>query len=368
VDRQVLTDLAQNACSGWTTELETLPAVLEFVIDTSYSMAEKKSQGTTWNLQGQGTTKWQITHDALIPAIDGLGASIAAGATFFPNHAIVNGQGFTTPQPVSACFDPSNAVPIDQLGAAGSAQRTALADAINAISPNGNTPTYEAYAYAVGQMQQATSFTGQKYMVLMTDGVPTFGQGCVGNGTENVGNNIPTDPIIQAISAAATAGIKTFVIGAPGSQDGIGGADARPWLSAAATAGQTATSGCSDTGTPNFCHMDMTQQPDFSTALRDGLGVISSQLATCQYAIPDPPSADQLVDLNQLNVFVVNAQGTFLVLPSTQADCTEGWRIVDNKIELCQASCDRSMADASASVQILAGCTTQEVIDAIPLL
>lgn len=367
VDPSVPRELAANACSGWATELETVPAVLEFVLDTSYSMAEKKVQGTTWNLQGQGQTKWQITHDALVSAIDGLGADVAAGIVFFPNHAIISGQRFTQEQDPSACFNPSNRIGIDLMGASGSAHRTELTNGLNGIQPNGNTPTYEAYYYAVTQMLEANQFEGQKYMVLLTDGVPTFGKGCTGTGQEQADNIIPTDPIIGLIQSATEVGINTFVIGAPGSQDGIDGADARPWLSAAARAGKTAPDACSDNGSPRFCHMDMTQAADFGAELRSGLGVITSQLGSCQYGMPEPPPGES-IDVNQLNVFVSNSGGTFLILPSTESACTEGWRIVDGKIELCPDSCNRAESDPGARVQILAGCTTAEVIENIPLL
>lgn len=354
VDPLFITGIQDNACSGWTTELETLPAALEFVVDTSYSMAEGLESGTTWSLQGSGPTKWQITHDALVPALDDLSPTLSVGMVFFPNHAIVN-RTYTTPQPVTACFDSSNNVPVDLLEDADSTQRMTLKDALDAISPNGNTPTFEAYAFGVTQMQAVEGFEGRKFMVLMTDGVPTFGAGCVGNGTESANNVIPTDPIIELVTNAASAGIKTFVIGAPGSQDGISGADARPWLSAAAQAGQTATVGCSNDGSTEFCHMDMTQSSDFSAALRAGLGTISTQLGSCKYAIPTPPPGE-VVDFNQLSVFVLNATGTYFVQSSAQANCTEGWQLADDTIQLCPDTCDRAQADASASVQILAGC------------
>jgi hypothetical protein len=362
VDPQVPTDLAADACSGWTTELESLPAILEFVLDSSLSMAERK-QGNNWVTNGgSGQSKWEICRDSVKQCLDGLSPSVAVGEVFFPNHAIAG--NYTSPQSPTVCFDPSNAVPIGILGSTASPQRAALAGALDGVQAAGNTPTWEAYYYAVTQMQIARqTFEGQPYVVLMTDGIPTYGQSCVGSGRED--GLVPTQPIVDLITAAWGVGIKTFVIGSPGSENGANKTDSRGWLSRAAREGHTDTPGCSDSG-PNYCHMDMSQSPDFSATLRAGLGVISSQLGNCEYAMPSSPSPDQVVDVSKLNVFVTNDSGTYLVMPSTQADCTEGWQIVDGNIKLCPASCDRAQADFSAHVQILAGCSTPEVIAALP--
>jgi hypothetical protein len=362
VDPQVPKDLANDACSGWTTELETLPAILEFVLDTSLSMTERK-QGNNWVVNGgSGQSKWEICRDSVKQCLDGLSPSVAVGEVFFPNHAIAG--NYTSIQLATTCFSTSNAVAIDTLGPMSSTQRAALTGALDGVQANGNTPTWEAYTEAVKRMEAAMqTFEGQPYVVLMTDGIPTYGEGCVGSGRED--GLVPTDPIVGLITNAWGNGIKTFVIGSPGSENGANNTDSRGWLSRAAREGHTDTAGCSDSG-PNYCHMDMSQSPDFSAALREGLGVISSQLGNCEYAMPTSPSADQVVDVSKLNVFVANNSGTYLIMPSTQADCTEGWQIVDGVIKLCPASCDRAQADSSAHVQILAGCSTPEVIAALP--
>jgi len=359
------TEIEQAACAGITEELESIPAVIEFVIDTSYSMAERQEgQSTTWSLQGSGQTKWDITHTALRDALDGLGASVSVGMLFYPNHGLVN-RTYTEPQDISVCFDPSSAIPVAQLGAAGSAQRDLLTGGLDAVRPNGNTPTHDAYLYALnnGLRQSPSGLSGPRYMLLLTDGVPTFAQYCVGTGQESP-PPVPTDPIVEAIAQAyADDGTKTFVIGAPGSQDGVDGADARPWLSAAARAGQTAAADCSDSG-PNFCHMDMTESQDFAASLRAGLGTVTSQLGDCTYAQP-VPAAGQVIDADSMVVILTIGNQSVLVMPDNTGDCTEGWQLIEGKIRLCSATCEQAKADPTTVVEVVAGCdqaSIQEVL------
>ncbi len=112
--------------------------------------------------------------------------------------------------------------------------------------------------------------------------------------------------------------------------------------------------------------MDLTQSTDFGAALRDGLGVITSQLGNCQYQMPTPP-AGEVVDVNQLSVFVQSSFGTYYVQSSTQLDCTDGRQLVDGTIQLCPATCERAQSDAFANVQILAGCA-QAVNDTVGVI
>ena len=103
---------------------------------------------------------------------------------------------------------------------------------------------------------------------------------CQGSGTQQD----PADPtpLIPEAASALARGMKTFVIGSPGSED------ARRSLSQMAEAGGTATEGCSHTGSPFYCHFDMTEEADFAVALRDALASISGLALSCAYDIPSP--------------------------------------------------------------------------------
>ena len=161
------------------------------------------------------------------------------------------------------------------------------------------------------------------------------------------------------MAAAQGQGIRTFVIGSPGSEDNVStGADARPWLSRAANAGNTATPGCGDTG-PNFCHMDMTQAPDFAAALRSGLAQIAGTLVSCTYELPVPPAGQQL-DLSKVNVINTPGGGQPTILPrSDDPNCTDGWYLdSNNRVVLCSNTCEQVQADTTSSIEVLYGCGT----------
>lgn len=358
-----VSDITKSACTGWTSEGENLPAVLELVIDTSGSM-DDPAPGT------RNTTKWDVTRDALISAIANLPASVSLGALFFPNETV---KDSTVAQDVSACINTKTMVPITVLGAANSAPRTTIDKALQGIMPASYTPTHDAYDYALTKGLEPYQTSANKFMLLITDGAPTASFGCIdgrmpgrgGRGGGGTTMDMPTQPIIDEVAMAKTMGIRTFIIGSPGSEksDGNNSMDMRPWLSKAAEAGGTAIAGCSDAG-PNFCHLDMTQAPDFSKALNDGLAAIAGQVVdSCTFTIPAPPSG-QTIDPDKTNLIITASDGTSkLVLPDNMGACTEGWQFDGtDKVVLCSQTCSEVKGDSGAHVQLVFGCSTDQVV------
>jgi len=345
--------IEDSACAGWTTEGENLPAVLFIVSDVSGSMDQEAPGG--------GGTKWEITHDALQNALDSLPGSTAVGIISYPNLGDGTGES-DEPREVSECVNTDELVPIDVLGGAGSAQRAALQNHLDDVNTGGGTPTHDAYRYGLvnGLLPYETSYS--RFMLIITDGQPTYAQNCIGNGQVDQNPPTPVEPIIEEISGAAAMGIRTFIIGSPGSEEGHQtGEDYRPWLSEAAVQGGTAPAGC-DVGGPNYCHMDMTEAPDFSAALEEGLAQIAGQINSCTYAVAAPP-AGQMIDMNQVNMIVTFGDGSSeLILRDDNGECTEGWQLDDNEqIVLCGATCDRVQADTGSHVELLFGCASGDV-------
>jgi hypothetical protein len=341
-------DLRDAACAGWSSEPELLPAVLFLVVDVSGSMESQAPGG--------GGSKWAITRDALLQAMDALPPSTAVGVIYYPNLA-QSPPASTTARPVTACVNTNAMIPVGQLGAMGSAQRNRIAQSLRQADTGGGTPTHDAYKYGVEQGMIPAMFPGNRYMLLITDGQPTFSLECIGTGRTQ--EPVNEQPIVDQVAAASQQNIRTFIIGSPGSEDNVStGADARPWLSRAARAGNTAAAGCADTA-PNFCHMDMTQAPNFSTALRDGLAQIVGTVARCDYAMPTAPGG-QRIDLNKINVISTPSGGDPTILPrSTDPNCTEGWRLDNNNnVVLCSGTCDQVKADTGAAIEVLYGCGT----------
>ncbi len=353
-----VSQITSSACTGWTSEGENLPATLELVIDTSGSMDD--------TAPGSKSSKWVVTRDALTSAIANLPASVSLGALYFPNEATDNS---TTAQDVTACVNTKAMVPIGVLGAAGSPQRNTIDKSLQGIKPQSYTPTHDAYNYALTSGLEPYQTSANKFMLLITDGAPTMSLGCINgiSGGRNGGGKVmdmPTQPIIDEIAMAKTMNIRTFIIGSPGSEKSDeSNMDMRPWLSEAAQAGGTAIAGCSNTG-PNFCHLDMTQATDFSAALNAGLASIAGQVVdSCTFTIPAPP-AGQTIDPNLTNLIITGSDGSSnLILPDNMGTCTEGWQFDGtDKVVLCSQTCSEVKADTGAHVQLVFGCSTDQVV------
>jgi hypothetical protein len=311
-------------------------AVVMLLVDTSLSMNERA--------MGDDQTKLAATKEALNNAIDALPDGLGIGLIFYPGAV-------TAP----ACFNETVAVPIAPLDAA---QRGALTTAVTGVQAANSTPTHDAYVYALAQLQ-ATTLEGDRYLVLITDGIPTYALGCEGTGMPPGPGEEPVDtgPLVtESESAFTTNMVKTFVIGSPGSEG------AREALSAMARVGGTGTAGCSDTGTPEYCHFDMTESTDVAAGLEMVLGEITEQIPIdCNFEIPPPPNSQDTIDPTRTNV-VYNG----MPIPYDQT-CTASpaWQFDDpaqpEQVIFCGSLCDTVKADMMAEVKLEFGCTRIDV-------
>ncbi|HEY0463430.1 MAG TPA: hypothetical protein VGC79_04435 [Polyangiaceae bacterium] len=336
-----------NACDGWSVEPESKPAVLEFVVDTSLSMNEvpgapaQPGRPNAPNAPAaNGPTKWQSTRDALKAVISGLPDTLAVGLLFYPNMA---NQARSRPASADSCVNTTAGTAPAPLTAA---QKASLIAALDATNPNGWTPTDAAYQYALQAAMLPTQLPGDKYMLLITDGQPTLRGDCTSAANGAGITPVESQPIIDHVAAALGQGVRTFLIGSPGSEGG------RAWMSEAAIEGGTAAAGCKVMGPP-YCHLDMTTASDFGVALKAGLNKLTGSIA-CTYDIPDPGQG-RVIDNNLINLVVTTASGTQLVLPDEGADCDEGFRIAGNQVVLCEGTCSRVQREHD-SIQLLFGC------------
>lgn len=352
-----------DSCADTASTAEPLPPLLEFLIDTSGSMAERPMMATT------NETKWQSTRTALTEAFTDMADGTGTGLIFYPNIAVgptfptrpgtgssrggaggtsgagTAGAGGATNTASMACFDHQIAVPLAPMDAA---HRMQMLNQLQRKMVTGRTPTHDAYLFAV-QTIQASTLPGNKYVVLVTDGAPTYSLNCVGDGVTEVD---PT-PIVEEAKRAFEQGVKTFVIGSPGSES------ARTSLSQIATQGGTALPGCSDAG-PNYCHFDMTQEPDLAAALNAAFKAITTQVVSCSYTIPQT-SGNNVIDPTKVNVTLSSSAGQDTpLLQDNTPNCSDGWQYSADmkKIELCSQTCAQVKADAGAKVNLLFGCTT----------
>lgn len=351
---QQIQDIQATACNAWAIEPEAAPAKLELVVDVSSSMNN--------NAPGTNLSKWEVTRDALVEAVcgvsgPGLSSGTAVGLMFYPN--MINNNVSTTPTSPDVCLNLGGITPMATLGNNDpGTQRTLLRDTLTQAVLGRGTPTADAYDYALNNLvlsDAQMAFSGDTYILLITDGMPTLNQGCY----NPVGSlqNLPGDPIVTLVDQAYSRNVKTFIIGSPGSEEGLA------WLSMAAFMGGTGKPGCN----PNagaagpLCHMDMTTATDFSAALREGLAQVVQAVSGCKFDVPTE-SADgtQQVDTNEINPIIKYGDGNAELVGRDNASgesCTEGFRLLSaTQLELCQDTCSRFMADSKATMQLIFGC------------
>lgn len=349
----------EAACNGSSGETEGQPAKIEMVVDVSSSM----KQTTT----GSNESKWVQTRDAIVAGFvgtpgggTGLPNDVAVGLLFYPN---VQTDPSPTPKDVSTCVNTAAAIPMASLGAdvAGS-QRQKLRDALNGmqLGPTG-TPTWDAmnYATTVELLQKAETVAGNPYIVLITDGMPTLQPEC--RNDSGTTSDVDPEPIVQLIDGFyKKSGVKTFLIGSPGSESG------RDWMSRAAVAGQTAAAGCSPSG-PNYCHMDLTTSKNFGADLTAALKTIGGAVLSCEYNVVGK-SIDETKDVDPMKTVVLasysSGEQVLIARDDTPEDCTEGWYLKadTNQVVFCSETCKKVQGDSAAHVAVIFGCDETVIV------
>ena len=330
-------DVEDTACVDQFSSLTQIPPVIQFVVDTSGSM--NWVPGTERLPDSGELSKWEITEQALSTAIAGMPNTAAVGISYYPN----------TNQAPPNCIRSEASVPIDRL----TDDQRALIDRVNSARiPSGGTPTHAAYEFGVTQLQ-TSQLPGSRFVVLITDGIPTYTRECAGDGQTRV-DGAPL--IASVVQTYQDDDIRTFVIGSPGSEE------AREELSQMALGGGTGAAGCESQ--PGSCHFDMTSASDFTSALNQALGDITEATLGCDYAVPSAPTGRSQIDLNQVSV-VLELGGSPVqeFERASSSDCESGWQYNGDQtsIVLCRSSCDeltrRLAENPEISVRVKFGCS-----------
>lgn len=326
------------ACLTDTYGAQAAPANLLFQVDVSGSMNCAPLDTGCGVAEPSAGSRWEVFKAQLIAALDTLPSTSGVGLMHYPT-----GLGTFQGDPTGCAPQ----VPDVALGAIVSA-KPQVAAKLAAISPAGGTPTHDAVKDALAVLAQST-LPGNEFLVLATDGQATFCAGCDLFCTSSELDD-DNQVLIQEVAAAAASGVRTFVLGAPGSNA------YRSILSKIASAGQTeATPGCSSTG-PSYCHYDMTTAPDFGDALAAALAAIGGAVLTCTYDIPQ--NAGGTFDPARVNV-QLTAGGKTTDIPKDPSH-TGGWDYsADGKqIILYGTACDAAKAVNEGTIKILYGCPT----------
>lgn len=337
----------EGGCATTTARAELTPSNLLFVIDRSSSMACNPPPTTasaaceldSVRKEPLLPSKWEIVRGALRHAVEALPDSTFAGLSYFSND--------------DACG--VHSVPSVEIAQLSSAQRSAIDVSLANVQPKGATPLVGAVILAYRHLHSAALagvLTGNKFVVLLTDGEQSDAcsdpQRC--NDAQQCTDQLISSEVPEA--AGPGVGIKTFVIGAPGSEP------ARRVLSQIAVLGGTSQPGCSvEQGT---CHFDMTRRPEFGAALAEALATIAGRTLSCE--LPLPSSIDSDVDPSRVNVVYTPSPGAKaeVILKDDRAACNagaNGWQYAGaGRLRLCGPACDRIRTDLKARVDVVLGC------------
>ncbi len=336
-----------TGCASSSMESTLLPSNLLFVIDRSASMACNPPPTTDSMVCEQDPvavdamlpTKWEITRGALRTAIQALPSDTVVGISYFSND--------------DACGVHENpSVPLAKLD---DAQRTGIEASLANVEPSGATPLVGATILAYKHLHDlalAGKIHGKQFVVLLTDGQQSDAcsdpQLCSGQ-------QACTDLLVNTEvpkAAGSGVGIKTFVIGAPGSEP------ARGVLSQIAFNGGTALPGCSVA--LGNCHFDMTTQAKFDQALADALTQIAGRALSCELPLPQPPSGT--LDRTLVNVVYSPADGSdprLILKDDRPCDSgADGWQYApdETNIRLCGPTCDSVRKDRGGRIDVVLGC------------
>jgi hypothetical protein len=309
--------------------LEPLPAAIEFLVDSSGSLREP------WV---DDTTRWQFVRDALVDSFSSMPTESATGLVFYPNvqwSAGIEGEGD------DFCLLTYESAPIAELS---DAHRSELLDAVEQQPTLGATPTYDAYEYAISRLVENSADRRAKAAVLVTDGAPTYADGCVGDGVTPVDGEPLGD---AARDAFLTHGIRTFVIGISGGFES---------LSEMALAGRTARPGCgTELGFP--CHFDASTSPSPAAFLESALSRIEREARRCVLAAPE--SAPENADFTLIKLVSPSGESTLLQHFAPGADCAEGIMHFEDSgtYVLCPETCSYVAAASELRVELQFGCS-----------
>jgi len=321
---------------------------LYFVLDVSGSMSLP--------MDGGATTRLEVAKTALKNLLLEMGHRINYGVAVFPGPGPdPSGDGscgrgeelFETQE-----GDPIRCAGDRRLGPV----LTSLVRVMNPIVPAGGTPLA---ATLNGALPRLSTLEGTSAVVLITDGAPNCGltpceaEECMLSveGYSYMGarcdadlnccdpdvigaplaalNCVDRSASLAAVEKLAAAGIKTYVVGIPGTEFYV------DLLDQLAEAGGTAQEG----SRKYFAISD-------SNALQDALQAIGNDVAvTCDIALQSDDFSSHLT-----NVYFDSSLVPF--------DETDGWTSTDQTIHLHGTYCDDLLAGGVVNVQVVSGCPT----------
>lgn len=366
----------------------TAPPVIEFLLDNTDSMSDSTQPST------HGKSKWRALQDAFnnaIPTLASQHPEYAVGLTYF--HYKGYGRSGVP------CTDALQAVEIAPLT---SSQANTIVKNVEVERQIANTPTQDIWQFGADHVLKwdggTTYANSNRYVVVLTDGVPTVAANCgdaggCGGLLGGLGMSITVAQYQEFISAVGGYlngnNVVTFMIAIPGAEalnqvTCLGGS---PLYEPISKMSDVAKAGGTD-----LIDLTTSTTTDFTTALVDAItqrigGQVAS-VVSCDYAVPEPPTDSsgniQFVDPKQVAVWYYESGGSdcardsdcrsghcspsaaanpnkcYTLVPGSEG-CVEpnGWDYADatkKSIKLCSSSCSTAQTDADAKIEIMIGC------------
>jgi hypothetical protein len=353
-------DAGDESCGATRAGTEARQVNILLVIDKSGSMADTPT--------GFATDKWTAMKTALGAALDPVKGAIAFGLELYPyNSSAAIPLNCSQGGAANCCQMTTGAAAISIPIENGTTALPKILSTLGSLSPGGGTPTAATLKEALWYFTAGAGagLAGDKYVLLATDGAPNCnatlacdaahctanidavaagttacsGQNCCASGA---GANLACldDPAsITQITALKTAGVSTFVIGIPGTENYVNVLDAF-----AAAGGQTASA-----TSPKYYAVSASGGV---AALTDVFKAITVKLVTtCDLQLAKEPD-----DPTLLNVTI----GGALIGKAGGAAGVNGWTLdrstIPSTIRITGAPCDALKSMGATSVQVLYGC------------
>jgi von Willebrand factor type A domain-containing protein len=306
-------DVMNGVCANQSFDLQRKPAEILIVLDRSASMADPPDG------QPSGSpSKWSLVVPGVNEVVTSTDSAVSWGLKVFPE-----GEGSEC---VAGSVTSMIPVPIAPANAA------AVTAAVTATTDAGNgTPTGDAIKAAVTYLKTLTD-PNPKFILLATDGEPS----CSGTSKDSTGARTYA---VQAVTDAATAGFKTFVVGVATTK-----ATATQALNDMAVAGQMARADSNPLATKFYL---ASTKDELVTSLQ----TITGQVASCTFDLTAKPP-----DPYNIAVHVNNDKA-----PNDMTK-TNGWDYTGSdqmQIQVYGSWCDQIKAANANTVNFVFGCPGQ---------